>query len=186
MSQNQLRKMLRDHPERASNHKGTGRAIFCTFEATSTYFIQSFLKKIIQSLKEVSQNLATSMFLPGFFVVHDAHGGGENDEPELAGGEKVGGPLLQLGELDVVARADHAALVDASGELRDDLARTAVINHLELAEVTVLLHHLKEADDHLGGGSDQHLALASSLRIHDGGEGIVQNAHAHHFMAATR
>lgn len=76
------------------------------------------------------------MLLSGLFVVHDASRGGENDETELTGGQEVRGPLLQLLNLDIVARGDDTALVDAANELDDDLARATIIDDLELANVS--------------------------------------------------
>ena len=38
---------------------------------------------------------------------------------------------------------------------------------LEIADVTVLLHHLQELDDDLGVRPDENLALAALLGIHD-------------------
>jgi len=87
-------------------------------------------------------------------VVHDSGRGGENNVTELTRREKLHNPLLEVGELDVVARGDDTGLVDAmwsSGivfvakketwlsvpavELDDNLAVAVVINLLELADV---------------------------------------------------
>ena len=38
---------------------------------------------------------------------------------------------------------------------------------LEIADVTVLLHHLQELDDDLGVRPDENLALAALLGVHD-------------------
>lgn len=44
-----------------------------------------------------------------------------------------------------------------------------------------MLHHdLKKLDNHLGGGSDQHLPLSTLLCVIHGLEGIVQDTDAHH------
>lgn len=45
---------------------------------------------------------------------------------------------------------------------------------------TVLLHHLQELDDDLGGRAQQHLALATLLSVRHRLQGIGQHAHAHH------
>lgn len=52
--------------------------------------------------------------------------------------------------------------------------------HLELADVSVLLHDLQELDDDLGGGAQEDLALASLLSVGDRLQGVGQNGHAHH------
>lgn len=76
------------------------------------------------------------MLLSRLFVVHDSLGRGEDDESELARGEQVGGPLLQLLELDIITGRDDSALVDAAIELHNDLAGAAVVYDLELTNVT--------------------------------------------------
>ena len=44
-----------------------------------------------------------------------------------------------------------------------------------------MLHHLlQELDDDLGGGADQHLALATLLGIEDAAQAVVQHRDAHH------
>ena len=45
-------------------------------------------------------------------VVHDAGGGGEDDVAELTRWKELDNPLLEVAELDVVARADDAGLVE--------------------------------------------------------------------------
>jgi nitrogen regulatory protein PII len=52
--------------------------------------------------------LATSLL-----VVHDTGRGGEHDVAELTRGKQLDNPLLQVTELDVVARADDTSLVEA-------------------------------------------------------------------------
>jgi hypothetical protein len=54
----------------------------------------------------------------------------------LTGRKQVGGPLLEIGKLDVETGGDNTALVDTTDELDNDLAGTVVINLLELANVT--------------------------------------------------
>ena len=46
-------------------------------------------------------------------VVHDAGRGGEDDVTELTRGQKLDDPLLEIAELDVVARVDDTGLVEA-------------------------------------------------------------------------
>jgi hypothetical protein len=69
-------------------------------------------------------------------VIHDAGRGGEDNETELTRGQEVGDPLLDVLELNVEAGADHAALVDATNEVNNDLAAAVVIDDLELTNVT--------------------------------------------------
>ena len=52
------------------------------------------------------------MLATGLLVVHDTSGGGEDDETELTRGEELDNPLLEVTELDVVAGADDAGLVE--------------------------------------------------------------------------
>ena len=44
----------------------------------------------------------------------------------------------------------------------------------------MLLHNAKELDDHLGGGSQEDLSLASLLGVDDGLKAVSQNTHANH------
>ena len=71
----------------------------------------------------------------GLLVVHDAGRGGEDDVAELAGGQQLGDPLLEVVEADVVAGGDDTALVEAAVELDDDLAVAVVVDLLEGADV---------------------------------------------------
>lgn len=75
------------------------------------------------------------MLATGLLVVHDTSRGGKDDVTELTRGEQLNNPLLEVTELDVVAGADNASLVETAVELDDDLARAVVVNLLELANV---------------------------------------------------
>ena len=77
-------------------------------------------------------------------------------------------------------RRDHAALVDATNELHNNLASTMVIYDLQVTNVAVLLHHLQELDDDLGVWPDQDLPLAALLGIHDVVETVTEHANPHH------
>lgn len=44
-------------------------------------------------------------------MVHDTSRGGEDDVAELTRGQELGGPLLEVTELDGVAGVDDTALV---------------------------------------------------------------------------
>lgn len=54
------------------------------------------------SLIEETDELATGVLPAGLLVVHDASGGGEDQKAEMARGEDVRNPLLELGNLNVV------------------------------------------------------------------------------------
>ena len=132
------------------------------------------------TLVEEAEDLATSVALAGLFVVHDAQGGGEDDEAELAGGQDVADPLLEGLDVNVEAGADRAALVEATVEVDDDLAGAVVIDELELTNVAVLLHDLEELDHNLGAGAEEHLALAGALGTGEGAERRGEDGHHGH------
>ena len=67
---------------------------------------------------------------------HDAHGGSQNNVAELAGGEEVDDPLLDLVLRNIESRADNAALVEASRELNYDLAGPVIVDDLEFSNVS--------------------------------------------------
>jgi len=108
-------------------------------------------------------------------VVHDTSRGCEHDVSELTRWQELDNPLLEIGEADVVSWRDDTGLVKAAVQLDDDLAGAVVIDFLELANVSVLLHDAEELNDDLGGWSDEHLALARLLSVVDGIESIVEN-----------
>ena len=105
------------------------------------------------NLVEEPNDLASDVLSPRLLVVHDAGRGGENDVAELTRGQKLDNPLLHVAQLDVVAGADNAGLVEAGDrsevhlkweqtrrdlpavQLDDDLAIAVVIDLLELADV---------------------------------------------------
>jgi len=76
--------------------------------------------------------LATSLL-----VVHDTSRGGQDEETELTRGQELGGPGLEVTELNGVARVDDTALVQTTVELDDDLTGAVVVNLLELANVAL-------------------------------------------------
>lgn len=104
-------------------------------------------------LVEETDDLAGDVLSPGLLVVHDASRGGEDDVAELTRWQELDNPLLEVVELDVVAWADDAGLVEAEDvledmamqrdvtfdlpavQLNDDLAVAVVIDLLELADV---------------------------------------------------
>ena len=82
-------------------------------------------------------------------------------------------------------RGDHTALVDAAGELHNNLSCSVVIDDLNITDVAMLLHHLQKLDDDLGVWPDQDLTLSSLLSIHDVVEAIAQHADAHHLCCGA-
>ena len=143
-------------------------------------YTQDLIFFLFLALVEEAQDLAAGVAGAGLLVVHDAQGRRQYDEAELTGGQDVLHPLLVLGGGAVEARADGAALVQATVQVHDDLAGAVVVDDLELTNVTVLLHHLQELHHHLGRGADQHLALATTLRARNGAERVRENAHHRH------
>jgi hypothetical protein len=71
----------------------------------------------------------------GLLVVHDAVRGGQHDDAELTRRHQLGDPLLEFAVLDVEARGNDTALVDAAVQVNDDLAGAAVVDDLELTNV---------------------------------------------------
>lgn len=101
-----------------------------------TVFNYPCVLRILRSpLVEEAEDLAGDVLPAGLLVVHDTGRGGEDDIAELAGGEQLGDPLLQVAEADVVAGADDTALVQAAVELDNDLAVAVVVDLLEGADV---------------------------------------------------
>lgn len=68
-------------------------------------------------------------------MVHDTSRGGQDEETELTRGQELGGPGLEVTELNGVAGVDDTTLVETAVELNDNLARAVVVNLLELANV---------------------------------------------------
>ena len=75
------------------------------------------------------------MLSPGLFMVHDATRGSQDDIPELSRWEEVVGPLLNVTNRHVKSGRDDAALVKATCEVDNDLARPVVINHLKQQKI---------------------------------------------------
>lgn len=68
-------------------------------------------------------------------LVHDPEGGGQHDVTELTRRQQVGHPLLDALQLNIEARGDDAALVDATDELDHNLPAAVVVDDLELTDV---------------------------------------------------
>ena len=86
-------------------------------------------------LVEETEELASNVLATSLLVVHDTSGGGQNEVTELTRGEELGGPGLEVTELNGVAGVDNTALVKTAVQLDDDLAGAVVVNLLELANV---------------------------------------------------
>ena len=69
-------------------------------------------------------------------MVHNSHGGGQDDVTELTAGQEVVGPHLNLVDLDIEAGGDATALVQATVEVNHDLSGAVVIDHGDLVDVT--------------------------------------------------
>ena len=67
----------------------------------------------VSHLVEETNDLARDMLSSRLLMIHDAGGCGEDDVTELTRWQKLDYPLLHVSELDVVARADDAGLVEA-------------------------------------------------------------------------
>ena len=104
---------------------------------------------ILDILEEKAEDLPPEMLPPGLLVVHDAPGGGENDEPELSAREKVVGPLLDVVDRHIKPGRDDSALIESSRQIDHNLAGSVIIHHLELPDVSVLHHDGEEPDDDL-------------------------------------
>merc|ERR1719223_2614330 len=129
---------------------------------------------------EEAKNLATGLLSAGLLVVHDAVGGGHDHVAELAGRQEVGDVLVDGTDRDVEARGDDPALVDAAGQVDNELVAAVVVYDLELTNVAVLLHALQELDDHLGARTDEDLALSALLGVVDRLQRVRECSHTSH------
>ena len=86
-------------------------------------------------LVEETNDLASNVLSPGLLVVHDTGRGSQDDVAELTRWKELDDPLLEVGELDVVAWRDDTSLVETAVELDDDLAVAVVVDLLELSNV---------------------------------------------------
>lgn len=79
--------------------------------------------------------LATSVLLLGLLMVQNTIRSGQNEVTELARGQQVVGPLLDLVNSNVEARRDNGSLVQAAEEVNNNLSGTVVIDNFELTNV---------------------------------------------------
>lgn len=126
------------------------------------------------------------MLLLSLVVIHDTVRGGEDEVTELTRGEEVGSPLLDSINGNVETGGDDTTLVDTTGEVDNNLTRALVINDLELADVTVLLHDLEELDGNLGSRADDNLTLTAVLGVGDVLKGVVEDRDKDHGAVTTK
>lgn len=88
-------------------------------------------KRLVEEAEDLAGNVLTTSLL----VVHDTGRGGQDNVTERTGGQELLNPVLNLTELNVEARRNDTALVDASVELDDNLAGAVVVDLLELSDV---------------------------------------------------
>jgi len=101
---------------------------------------------------------------------------------ELSGGEDVVGPLLEIGEEDIVSGRDDSTFVDSSNEFDDNLLASVIINDLKLTDVVVLLHYTEEFDKDLGDRLQENLLLSFSLSVDNSSKSIRQDVDLNHFV----
>ena len=100
---------------------------------------------------------------------------------ELTAGKEVVGPHLNLVDLDIEAGRDASALVQTTVEVNHDLSGAVVINHSDIVDVTLLLHALKELQEHLGARADEDLAFTTLLGVGNGLKSVGEDVHQHGF-----
>eukprot|EP00307_Rebecca_sp_RCC1486_P012504 CAMPEP_0119420876 /NCGR_PEP_ID=MMETSP1335-20130426/24510_1 /TAXON_ID=259385 /ORGANISM="Chrysoculter rhomboideus, Strain RCC1486" /LENGTH=173 /DNA_ID=CAMNT_0007446255 /DNA_START=373 /DNA_END=891 /DNA_ORIENTATION=- len=132
------------------------------------------------NLVKEPQDLTARTPAPRLVVIHDTHGRGQDDLPELTRREKVDNPLLEVTDRHIVPRRDDTALVNAAVELDDNLAGAVVIDDLKLANVPVLHHLLQKLDHHLRGRAQHDLPAAALLGVRHRFQRIREHADLHH------
>ena len=120
------------------------------------------------------------MFSFGFFVINDTIGGSQDQNTKLTRGKKTVGPLFKISDLDVEARGDDGALVDAAQKGDHNLSSSVIINDFEFSNVAVLLHDTQELHNDLGGRADQALALTTSFSVGNGTEAVSEGIDENH------
>lgn len=131
-------------------------------------------------LEEETQNFTTQMFSSGFFVIHDTAGGGQDNIAELTRGQQVVGPLFNVIDGHIETGRDDAALVQATGEVDNNLAGTVIIDNFEFTNVAMFHHNSQELDDDLGAGAEEDLTLSTLFSVVNAFQGIGQYVHTHH------
>merc|ERR1740130_2369881 len=137
-------------------------------------------------LEEEAHDFATNVLTASLLMIHDTHRCRQHDMSELTRWQEIGGELLDAAESHIEARRDDTALVDAPDEIDHNLAGAMVVNDLDVANVTMFLHHLQKLDDHLRVGPDECLTLATLLGIHDAVEAVTEHADTDHCCLKRR
>lgn len=132
------------------------------------------------NLEEETQNLSSQVFSSGFFVIHNTAGGGQNNITELTGGQQIVGPLFNVVNGNIETGRDDTALVQATGEVDNNLAGTVVIDDFEFANVTMFHHDSQELDDDFGARAEEDLTFATLFSVVNAFQGIGQYVHTHH------
>merc|ERR1719229_390777 len=131
-------------------------------------------------LEKETDDFASQMFPPGLVVVHDPTGSGHNYFPKLPGRKQVVGPLFVISDSNVESGGYNSHLVNPASQIDDDFAAPVIIYYLEFADVSMLHHDGKEADDDAGARSEAHLALAPLFGVVDALQSAGQTVHQHH------
>ena len=106
---------------------------------------------------EETEDLAADMLGTSLVVVHDTLVGGKDEDTELSGGKDGVGEILELFEGKIETGGDNTTLVETTVKVDNNLAGASIIDDLELVDVAVLLHDLKELNENLGDGSEDNL-----------------------------
>lgn len=83
-------------------------------------------------LVEKPEDFAGHMLAPRHLVVHDASRRRQDDISKLTRGQELDDPVLEVRQLDVEARADDTALIEAAVQLDNYFAGSVVINWEEV------------------------------------------------------
>ena len=112
--------------------------VYCEFHNSR------LIRSETDDLVEESQNLASSLLATCLLVVHDASRCGQHNVAELTRWQEVVDPALNIFLLDVEARRDDSALVEASNQLDDNLARAVIVDNLKLSNVAFVFDIRKD------------------------------------------
>jgi hypothetical protein len=80
-------------------------------QAIASHFLNFY--GLWQYLVEEAKDLASNVLATSLFVIHNPCACREDDVTELTRREQLDNPLLEVTELNVVARADNTGLVQA-------------------------------------------------------------------------
>merc|ERR1719324_1795163 len=119
-------------------------------------------------------------------MVHDAVWSGEDQVTELTRWQKIVGKLLNASERNVKTWRDDTGLVHSANEIHHNLAGTVVIHDFQVANVSVLLHHLQELDDHLRAWPDKDLTFSSLLSIDNAIQAVTEHTDSHHCFLSSK